>query len=344
MLFIFSVNVGALHIPRGGTRTRLLKLRGPDNSIHKKSSMVNIVNDDHLCMVRALGVCLAKHCVVPDEAWKILKKELRHMTNPQILVQTRQVSASGYINIRNKNRWEQKEVAFLLCQKAGIPTNHPCTLNDISVFEDALQVRIAVIAASLGNKFIRVPNNDHDDWPLLYMYLVNHEGLSHFHAIVNIAGFFSAIYFCDRCFKQYDHNTEHRCEITCLTCKNSNCPETDSTLSCRSCHMFCRSVECFERHKAKRPQKKHNSFYFFYDRFLETLNTISVQYADGRTDTDVLATRNHKGWFKCTGLNSWEPLEKNVSVVSKTSLSSPNRCPVQVTSRKTRIAGPPFNG
>ena len=255
--FIFSVIVGALHLPQGagGPRRRLTKLSGPDNSIHKKSSMVQIVNDDQLCMARAIGVGLAKQCVVPDETWRPLKEEYRELTNPEILVRYRQISKNGFHDIKDKNRQEQKNLAILLCQTAGVPTDRPGSLNDIQAFEDTLKVRIAVVAASLGNKFIRVPDNEHEDWPLLYLYLVDHEGVSHFHSIVNIAGFFSAIYFCERCFKQYNNKTEHRCETTCLTCKSQNCPETDTTMSCRSCHMVCRSVDCFERHLIEKTRK-----------------------------------------------------------------------------------------
>ena len=122
-------------------------------------------------------------------------------------------------------------------------------MNDLPVIEEALQIRIAVVATSLGNKFIRVPSNEHEEWPVIHLYLLDHEGVSHFHAIVNITGFFSAYYFCGRCFKQYNTNTEHRCETTCLTCKSQTCPETEFKMSYRDCSMVCRSLECIDRHK-----------------------------------------------------------------------------------------------
>ncbi|KAL4217298.1 hypothetical protein ACF0H5_023749 [Mactra antiquata] len=52
----FQVIAGALRIPRGTGRVRLFKVTGPDNSIHKKRSMVQIINPDQLCMERAIGV------------------------------------------------------------------------------------------------------------------------------------------------------------------------------------------------------------------------------------------------------------------------------------------------
>ncbi|KAL4238327.1 hypothetical protein ACF0H5_003038 [Mactra antiquata] len=161
------------------------------------------------------------------------KNENIHRTNPEILIQHYKCSYLGYKNIKNKKRQEQKDVAALLCKKAEVPTNRPGSLNDIPAFEEACKMRIGVVAASLGNKFIRVPDDQHNNWPLMCLYLVDHKGQSHIHAITNITGFFSVRYFCDKCLKQYDHNTEHCCENTCLTCKNQHCMEKADGMSCR---------------------------------------------------------------------------------------------------------------
>ena len=100
------------------------------------------------------------------------------------------ISSGTFKHLINKNRQEQKQLATLICQKAGIPVDRPGSLDDLPAFEQFFKIRVAVVAASLGNKFIRVPDNAHKDWPILYLYLVDHEGLSHFHAITNITGFF----------------------------------------------------------------------------------------------------------------------------------------------------------
>lgn len=143
-----------------------------------------------------------------------------------------------------------------LCRIANVPTNRPLSCTDLQAFEETFKLRIAVIAASLGNKFIRVPDNTHEDWPLIYLYLVNHKRVSHFHSIVNITGFFSASYFCERCLKPYNTSLDHSCESTCLTCKGTSCYETETTKTCDSCNMVCRSIECFERHLIKKTAKK----------------------------------------------------------------------------------------
>ncbi len=143
-----------------------------------------------------------------------------------------------------------------LCKLAGVPDDRPASLNDITKFEDALHVRIVVTAASLGNKFIRVPTDEHPDWPLIYLYLIDHTGTSHFHAITSIAGFFTSSYFCSKCLEPFDHYKDHRCDTTCLVCKSQQCPITENTRTCESCNMECRSDDCFKRHKIVKKAKK----------------------------------------------------------------------------------------
>ena len=53
----FSVTVGVIHLPRGAGHTKVTSLHGPDNSVHRKLSMVQIINDDNLCLAQALVVC-----------------------------------------------------------------------------------------------------------------------------------------------------------------------------------------------------------------------------------------------------------------------------------------------
>ena len=202
------------------------------------------MNKNQLCIARAIGGGLAKHCFISNDAWKVTKETHKDLSNTEILMPYRQISTEGFRDI-TENRQGQKKLALLLCQNANVPMNRPGCLNDLPAFEEVLHVRIAAIAASLGNKFIQEPTNNHEDWPLLYLYLVDHEDVSHFHVITNIIGFLSAVYFYDRCFKQYNNNTEHRCESTCLTCKSQTCPKTDDMMSC---HLVCWSKECFERH------------------------------------------------------------------------------------------------
>ena len=100
------------------------------------------------------------------------------------------------------------------------------------------------MSARLGNKFITSPSTD--ERPCIYIYLVDD---CHFHTISNITGFFSSRYFCPTCLKHYDHKERHECEVTCIVCKTTNCPKTESPVTCDQCHMTCRSTKCYKEHK-----------------------------------------------------------------------------------------------
>ena len=56
--FIIVIETKAL--PKGGARRRITKIKGEKNSLHLKKSIVNIENDDQLCMARAIGVSWVK--------------------------------------------------------------------------------------------------------------------------------------------------------------------------------------------------------------------------------------------------------------------------------------------
>ena len=62
-----------------------------------------------------------------------------------------------------------------------------------------------VVSARLGNKFITSPSTE--EKLCIYVYLVDDD---HFHVITSITGFFSTIYFCERCLKQYNNKEKRK--------------------------------------------------------------------------------------------------------------------------------------
>jgi hypothetical protein len=251
----FRVTVGTVNLPKGGHRLRITQLHGADNSIHRKNSMVEIVNDDQMCMARAIGVCWAKANTVTTEEWRTLVGDRGSRSTRELILLHRKVPQWFYITLRMKSRNEQRDFATALCKLAGVATDRPSSIDEIEAFENVLNVRIFVISASMRNKFIRVGNNDHDDRDSLYLYMVKEKGIFHYHAITNIVGFFSAIHFCTTCLKPYNQVESHRCATTCIVCKSTECPETDHPLTCRQCHMTCRSPSCYDRHLVEKADK-----------------------------------------------------------------------------------------
>ena len=55
-----DIAVGIVDLPKGGARKRITKIKGDNNLLQLKKSIVTIENGDQLCMARAIGVSWAK--------------------------------------------------------------------------------------------------------------------------------------------------------------------------------------------------------------------------------------------------------------------------------------------
>ena len=251
----FEISIGSIALPKGsgGPRRRITKLKGKNNSLQLKTSIVTIQNDDQLCMARAIGVSWAKLNKCTPEEWKEIAKTRQGKSNLHLILENKKVPNNYYQKLLEKKRDEQRQLAVAISHLANVPLDRPASLGDLEAFEGALGVRVMVVSSRLGNKFITSASND--ERPCIYIYL---EDEDHFHAITNITGFFSAIYFCPKCLKHFDHRERHQCEIYCIVCKRDNCPKTDNPKKCNDCNMECRSQDCFKNHKEKPVHKKGN--------------------------------------------------------------------------------------
>ena len=151
----------------------------------------------------------------------------------------------------NKKKDVQRQLAVAISQLAGVPLDRPASLNDVEAFEKVLGIRVMIINARMGNKFITGPSTD--ERPCIYIYLVDDD---HFHAVTSITGFFCSMYFCSRCLKHYNNREEHQCDMHCIVCKRDHCLKSENTVICDYCNMDCRSQECFDEHQKVPMHKK----------------------------------------------------------------------------------------
>ena len=151
---LFRINVGIIRLLRGGVYKHITKLTGANNDIHLKRSLVQIVNNDNLCLARSIVVSWAKvHCV-SNEEWRQSIAGTRGDTFCRAL-QLKKVPKWLYAHLLDRKRTEQRRFAEIVCCRADVSLNVPATLNDIPKFEAALDVRICVVSSALGNKFMR---------------------------------------------------------------------------------------------------------------------------------------------------------------------------------------------
>jgi len=264
----FYVDVGTMELPKGGKGNGLPinTLSGSNSTIKRKKSIVEIVNDDQTCMARAIAMAYLAAISVTTEEWHDLDSGEDAPMEKRVLDIGK--CPRWYFRDLKLEKHAHRQTALMieLCRRANAPTNRSLTLMDVSAFEDVLDVDILVIASRACNKFVRVPEErgeeeeEEEVGPTtrnrLYLYLVetNHE--SHFHAIVNICGFFGQTKFCSRCLKAYQGL--HQCASNCFVCKRKEGCILDGLcqMSCRSCHMTCRSRACFESHRSAQRVKE----------------------------------------------------------------------------------------
>ena len=210
----FEIHVGILRIPRGGRGRK--DLFNNEQFIAAKRSIVRIENEqDNLCFDRSLAVSLAK-----------LDKD---------------TSKQKWKQITDKRYSVQKKMALELRRKVGLPENIPVSIQQIGLYEDALDVQIIVISL---NKTIL--HHGRTNTRKIFLY---HEN-EHFHSIINISGFYGKNNYCKTCLIAYNH-ANHTCATSCTVCQSKKCEQKDQ-IKCNECNMICRSQECFERHRHKR--------------------------------------------------------------------------------------------
>ena len=188
-----------------------------DDYLDEKNSVVRIKNKDDLCLARALVVARAK--IDNDPRYNQIKQSARAI---------------------------QREKAFDLHEAANVPLG-PCGLNEVALFQQYLtDYQIVIISGDHNNSVIYPPQSSgtHEK-PHLTLYL--HD--NHFDTINNVPGFLGRSYFCFRCYKAYDHTTDHLCTNMCRSCRGFGCIMENDGIACRECKRLFKSQQCYHRHK-----------------------------------------------------------------------------------------------
>ena len=190
-----------------------------DDYLDEKNSVVRIKNKDDLCLARALVVARAKEDNDPR-----------------------------YNQIKDSRRPLQREKAFDLHEAANVPLG-PCGLNEVALFQQYLtDYQIVIISGDHNNSVIYPPQSSGtDEKPHLTLYLHG----NHFDTINSVPGFLGRSYFCFRCYKAYDHTTDHLCTNMCRSCRGFGCIMENDGIACTECKRLFKSQQCYHRHKTE---------------------------------------------------------------------------------------------
>ena len=123
-----EINAGVVEFLQGSGRKALVNL---DEDIKSKRSFVRIKNDDNSCLPRAIVVGY-RHLIAHEQKDR---ESLNH-----------------YNRVRDSRRKVQGSEAEALRKAVGIPSDRPGNLQDISLYENYLKVKIVVLSSRIGNR------------------------------------------------------------------------------------------------------------------------------------------------------------------------------------------------
>ncbi|CAC5421906.1 unnamed protein product [Mytilus coruscus] len=159
-----EVTIGSINVPSGSGTMPITRLKGKYNSIALKKSLLQVSNNDQMCLATAIGRCYLKLCeIVPLNKWKeVTKDDDEDMNTCQKVIKHYMTTKSYYKHVSDSavnNKSYSKTMALTLCKEANLPIDEPLSIRDVARFEDLLDVNILVLSARLGNKFCRVSAN-----------------------------------------------------------------------------------------------------------------------------------------------------------------------------------------
>ena len=195
------------------------------NQVCNKRSVIQVKNDDNLCLGRCLVIANAMRCNHP------MLKQIK------------------------MGRTIQTTLTHQLYKDAGIIEDIG-DLDTIIEFEKHLDCCITIIDGDQFNNVIYPDIEDDAYEPKdfnIYLYKTkNHYDLINCN---KVAGFFDKNYFCNRCKKCFSSKNKHKCSFKCNICCSTDCDCIDADFSkikewkgCDDCFRFFPSDKCFSNH------------------------------------------------------------------------------------------------
>ena len=124
-----DINIAIIKLLKGSAHRSITNIK--KDTIAKRC-FITIRNDDLLCLPRAIVVAVARLNHIRNVSDVTLKKE--------------------YDKIRKKGSQYQRDQAFQLLLRTGIPPNRPGISQDIPFYEDVLGISICLFPCQTGNQ------------------------------------------------------------------------------------------------------------------------------------------------------------------------------------------------
>ena len=204
---LIDFNFVGVRMPEGGAWLKAIT----ETDMYKKKGVIQIKNDDNICLARAIVVAKAK--IEEHEKYEQIRK----------------------------GRRIQDELANKLHEEAGVMKDL-CGLSEISEFARYIDYNIVIV--EYPDKIVY--KTEMKDKKNIYIL----KTMNHYDTITSIKAFLSKRNFCEKCMKGYEHNhsCEFKCNI-CLTegCKGYD--NISKWKMCNECNRKFPNDECFNNHK-----------------------------------------------------------------------------------------------
>ena len=211
----FKITIGTIEIPKGSGRVYITNVA----EASKEKRSIGYTEQNNTCLARAIAKSWAKlNTVSTTEFCEKYKSKHPDMDILDLILTCKKVPKWYYGKLSDKTRTNLYALAYALHIMTGVPTDYACSLIDIPKFEEFLDIRIFVVSARMGNKFIYI-GEENPRRQNVYVWLKENEKGGHFESILNITGFCSNSYICEKCLKAYSNREKHDCEKVCIVCK-----------------------------------------------------------------------------------------------------------------------------
>ena len=212
-----TVNVDIIHVeaPQGSGRKprNIVNIR---EYLHKKRTVITVVNDDDLCLACALVIAIAR-----------VEKE------------------PNYHDLLRPGRRQLEKRARALHVAANVPLG-PCGLPEVALFQKHLTSYEITVVSGINDNSIIYPPQPSTDRNVTPIYLYLHD--NHYDVITKMPGFLNRSYFCHTCRRAYDKKSEHTCPESCKSCGRFDCVP-GVTVKCKECDRTFKSETCYNNHK-----------------------------------------------------------------------------------------------
>ncbi|KAJ8300461.1 hypothetical protein KUTeg_021980 [Tegillarca granosa] len=152
----FYLDVGTMELPAGGRGNVVNSVLGPHSSLVNKKSILEITNQDDTCLARAILLGYLRMNTLTTDVWKSLTRNDSSMSVDDLVMKYK-VCPHWYFKMIRRDQHANRQTVLIqkFCEVIDIPVDRFLTINDISPFEEFLDVDVLVKKGAVKNTNVK---------------------------------------------------------------------------------------------------------------------------------------------------------------------------------------------